>query len=46
MKQPFVSLPFYEGDDPLKWVPRLALPVEGATGYPLAGVPIIERRSS
>jgi len=35
IKYPFASLPFYEG------VASAALPPEGATGYPLAGVPVI-----
>ena len=30
-----MPLPFYEGDDPLKRVPRRALPVEGATLAPV-----------
>jgi hypothetical protein len=45
MKHPYnqMPLPFYEGDDPQAGTP-MSLLMEGATGYPLAGVPVIAER--
>ncbi len=46
MKHPYSQMPFpfYEGGDPHAGTPMSVL-MEGATGYPLAGVPIIVRMS-